>query len=127
MRKNSTTIQQERDRLQTQQGTRTYFKSSSKYGTIKEVHDKIYAVTVTTEDGGMAFGGRFIPVVNPWNELVHDYGNLRPGLLVELVFTGDQDTNASARIIGLEGEKPAALQQEPEINLALYEIFAPGS
>lgn len=124
--KSSTTSTDEKYRITKQQLNKAYFKNNRKFGTVKEVHEKLYAVTVLLEEGGMALGGQFIPVVNSWQQLIHDFGNLRPGLLVEITFIGDQESTSEARIIGLEGEKIAQQQEKPEVNLALYEIFSPG-
>lgn len=124
--KSSTTSADEKYRITKQQLNKAYFKNNRKFGTVKEVHEKLYAVTVLLEEGGMALGGQFIPVVNSWQQLIHDFGNLRPGLLVEITFIGDQESTSEARIIGLEGEKIAQQQEKPEVNLALYEIFSPG-
>jgi len=124
--KNSTTRSDERFRRSEQQLHKSYFHNDRKYGIIKEVHPSLYAVTVLLQEGGLARNGQFLPVTNPWQELIHNFGNLRPGLLVEIRFVGDQESIAEARIIGLEGEKLAELQEKPEVNLALFEIFSPG-
>ena len=106
--------------------SRTYFRNNKKYGRIKEVDTSRYAVTVQLVGGGMAAKGELIPVKNPWNQIIHDFGQLRAGLLVELTFTGDQESFPEALVIGLENEKIAEKQQSPTIDIGLYEIFVPG-
>ena len=103
--------------------SRTYFRNNKKYGRIKEVDSTRYAVTVQLEDGGMAAKGELIPVKNPWNQIIHDFGQLRAGLLVELTFIGDQESFPEALVIGLENEKIAEKQQPPTIDIGLYERF----
>jgi hypothetical protein len=115
------------DRRQSQrQVAKSYFNESSKYGTIKEVHPTLYAVTVELTEGGLAANGTFLAISNPWQQLIHDFGNLRPGLLVELTNYGEQEQFAQARVIGLEGETIGGRTEAPEVNLSLYEIFSPG-
>lgn len=106
--------------------SRTYFRNNKKYGRIKEVDSTRSAVTVQLEGGGMAAKGELIPVKNPWNQIIHDFGQLRAGLLVEITFTGDQESFPEALVIGLENEKIAEKQQSPTIDIGLYEIFVPG-
>lgn len=124
--KQSTTVLGEHQRKAGIDSSRVYFKSNTKYGVVSEVHPTLYAVRVLLDGGGLAQGGEFIPVANAWQQLIHDFGNLRPGLLIELTYTGDQESSSTAKVIGLEKEGLAQLQQEPEIDLALYEIFSPG-
>lgn len=126
MSKNSTTISDEKNRLESQQVNRTYSKSNRKFGIIKEVHEKYFAVTVLLNEGGLALNGTFLPITNSWQELIHDYGNLRPGMLVKVSFIGNQESIAEVEVIGLEGEKVGQLQEKPEVNLSLYEIYSPG-
>lgn len=125
--KNSTTSIDEKNRLAQQQIDRTTFKSHRKFGIIKEVHPELYQIKVLLDEGGLALNGRFLPVTNPWQQLVHDFGTLRNGMLVEITFVGDQESIVEARIVGLEGEQIGKLQEKPEVNLSLYEIFSPGA
>lgn len=122
----STTVQQETDRKLGQQVSKTFVKSGIKYGVIKDVHDKNYAVTVLLDEGGMAASGVFLPVTNSWQELVHNFGNLRSGLLVEVSYDGDHELVGKVKVIGLEGETLASIQAQHEPDLSLYEIFSPG-
>lgn len=122
----STTTAGENQRRADRDTSRVYLRTSTKYGVISEVHPSLYFVRVLLDGGGLAQGGDFIPVSNPWQQLIHDFGNLRPGLFVEITYTGDQESSSIARVVGLEKEGLGQLQQEPEIDLALYEIFSPG-
>lgn len=124
--KTSTTVTDAENKKNDLTLTRAYFKNNKKYGRIKEVDPSRYAVTVQLEGGGMASNGKLIPVKNPWNQIIHDFGQLRSGLLVEITFTGDQESFPEALVIGLENEKIAEKQQPPTIDIGLYEIFAPG-
>lgn len=122
----STTSQQESDRKIGQEITKSYFHQGIKYGVIKEVHDKNYAVTVLLDEGGIASADRFMPVSNSWQELIHNFGQLRAGLLVEVSYHGDHESGGIVKVIGLEGETLASLQAQQVPDLALYEIFSPG-
>lgn len=121
--KTATSAHGERERLDQQKSTRAYYKQNIKYGVISEVHPTRYAARVDLDEGGPAAGNSFLPIENPWQQLIHDFGELRPGLLVEVSYIGDQETVALAKIIGLENETIATIQEKPSVNLALYEVF----
>ena len=124
--KNSTTQIDEQRREHSQGLGKSYFKTRSKFGVVKEVHPKFYAAIVLLDEGGDANGGEFVPIKNPWQQLIHDFGPLRVGLRVELTYEGDQENHAVATVISLEGEPLAQNQERADIDLSLYEIFVPG-
>jgi hypothetical protein len=124
--KSSTTNLDEQNRLKDQVSSKSYFRTTRKFGVIKEVHESQYAVKILLNEGGLAYNGGFLPIKNPWQQLIHDFGPLRAGLLVEVVFSGDQENTAEVLVIGLEGETIAELQEAPTTDLGLYEIFLPG-
>ena len=124
--KSSVNILDEKNKSRDQGLGKAYFRSPKKYGFIKELHPTQYAVKVSLAEGGVVPVDGYFPVVNAWQQLIHDFGNLRPGLVVEVVYIGDQETTAEVRVIALEGESIGQLQEPPTIDLALYEIFSPG-
>ena len=124
--KNSTNALDERHRRQGQMDAKAYFKTRQKYGVIKQVHEKLYAAKVLLDTGGVASADDWIPITNPWQELVHNFGPLRKNLRVVVEYEGDQENHATARVIGLEGEPIAQQQERADVDLALYEIFTPG-
>lgn len=105
---------------------KSYFKTRTKLGKVSEIDEKLYAVTVQLDEGGFANGGDFIPIINPWLEMIHQFGPLRKNLRVVIEYEGDQDNNPTARVIGLEDEPIAQKQESAEKKTALYEIFFPG-
>ncbi len=124
--KNSTNIWDQEKRSHEQTQAKSFFKTRSKFGTIKQVHEKLYAATIELAEGGLAWGGQFLPITNPWQSLIHDFGPLRRGLKVVVEYEGDQESYATARIIGLENEPIGQSQERADKDLGLYEIFIPG-
>jgi hypothetical protein len=116
--------QQNRDFEQMQ--AKSFFKTRQKFGTIKKTHEKLYAAVIELAEGGEAWGGGFLPIVNPWQELIKDFGPLRRGLRVVVEYEGDQEAYATARVIGLENEPIGQFQERADKDLGLYEIFVPG-
>ena len=127
MSKNSTTTRDEYSRMNKQKVDRSYFSSSIglKYGRIKEVHEELYEAVITLEEGGLAFAGDFIRITNSALNLIRDFGALRKGMLVKLTYKGDQESFPEAEVIGPPEESIGTLQEKPDIDLGLYEIFSP--
>lgn len=124
--KASTTVLDEAHREHSHGLAKSYFKTRTKFGKVTEIDQKLYAVKVLLDEGGLGNGGDFIPITNPWLEMIFQFGPLRKNLRVVLEYEGDQDNNPVARVIGLEDEPIAQLQESAEKETALYELFFPG-
>ena len=97
-------------------------------GTITDVHDSAPLIKAHTNIGAAIAGGQWIPLEHSLSDIVERFGKLRKGLKVRVSYTGVDGLNASASIVGLEGESSGeGTLIENKIQIGLFAIFTPGS
>jgi hypothetical protein len=96
-------------------------------GVITEVHDSAPLIKAHTNIGVAIADGQWITLDHSVSDIVERFGKLRKGLRVRVSYTGAEGINASATIIGVEGESPGqGTQLENKVQKGLYAVFGPG-
>lgn len=97
------------------------------YGMIVEVDSNRPLIKARTEDGQAIANGNWIPLNYSVEEIVERFGTIRKGMNVSVQCAGPTGNNASATIIGMEGERIAeGTLIENKVQKSLFAIFTPG-
>lgn len=98
------------------------------YGVISEVHDTKPLIKAVTDDGRYICSNKWILLSHSLDEIVARFGRIRKGMRVQISYTGPDGAQATALIVGVEGEKQGdGTQLENKVQKSLYAIFTPGS
>jgi len=97
-------------------------------GVVTSVHDSSPLIKAHTNVGVAIAGGQWIPLDHSLSDIVERFGKLRKGLRVRVSYTGVDGINATASIVGLEGESSGeGTLIENKMQKGLYAIFTPGA
>jgi hypothetical protein len=97
------------------------------HGVITEVHASAPLIKAHTNIGAAIANGNWITLDHSLSDIVERFGKLRKGLRVRVSYTSVDGLNASATIVGIEGEKPGqGTLIENKVQKGLYAIFPPG-
>ena len=97
-------------------------------GIITSVHDSSPLIKAHTNIGAAIAGGQWIPLDHSLSDIVERFGKLRKGLRVRVSYTGVDGINATAAIVGAEGEQSGEGSLiENKMQKGLFAIFTPGA